>query len=602
MENLAKGIRWNLGDLYASPEDPKIASDLKEATSQAVQFENKYKSIFENPHTLSAAHLKSLLKEYKQIAVLMRKPMVYAQLAFSEKTNAPAVGAFLQKIQVTLTDIGSHLLFWEVIWSQLDPKIAEPLLQAPELKEDHHYLEQVRKYGPYTLKENEEKIMAVKENTSGSAFSRLFDEVMNNIPFYLDQEGKKVKKTEGEVLSLFHSPNREERKKASQSLAEGLQTNTHLLTYIYNMILADHRSNLKIRGYQHPMDSRNLANETNLATVSNLIDTVKKNYKIAHRYYELKRNLLGLGELYDYDRYAPIDSKKEQIHFDECKRIVLAGYHEFSPKAGEIAKEFFDKKWIDAEIREGKQGGGFCCDTTPELHPYILVNYTGSTRDVMTVAHELGHGLHQYLARRAGILESSAPLTMAETASVFGEMIIFDELLASEKDPAKRLALICGKIDDNFSTVFRQITMTAFELKAHEAGLAQGELSSEVLSDFWMEANTEFYGKSVILTENYRNGWKYIPHFIHTPFYCYAYAFAQLVVLALYQKYKENKTAFIPAYFEMLSLGGSRKPEELAGLVGLDIARPDFWQLGLGILEKLVKQAEELSAQLSLKP
>lgn len=601
MTNMAKDIKWNLADLYSSLTDPAIQKDLEIAQKKADQFEAKYKPIFDRPTELSASHLESLLSEYKDIVSLMRKLGVYAQLSFSEKTNAPGAGAFLQKIQVTLTDINAHLLFWEVCWSKLDPKTAEPLLHAAELASERHYLDQVRKYGPYTLKENEEKIMAVKDNTSGGAFSRLFDEIMNSIKFEIEINGKRVTKTEGEVLSFLHSPSREERQKASESLATGLEANTHILTYIYNMILADSRGNMKIRGYKHPMDQRNLANETNLETILTLVQSVKKSYKIAERYYTLKRKLLGLSELYDYDRYAPIDSTREQIDFATCKEIVLKGYYEFSPKAGEITEQFFDKKWIDAEIREGKQGGGFCCDTTPDLHPYILVNYTGSTRDVMTVAHELGHGLHQYLARRAGVLESSAPLTMAETASVFGEMLIFDQLLSSEKDPLKQLSLICGKIDDNFSTVFRQITLTDFELKAHLRGLTDGELSSDLLSDFWMEVNSEFYGKSVILTDRYRHGWKYIPHFVHTPFYCYAYAFAQLVVLALYQKYKENKSSFIPSYLEMLSLGGSKKPEDLTSLLGLDISKPDFWQLGIEILDKLVARAEELSAQLPRK-
>ncbi len=597
--SLAKGVCWDLTDLYSSIQDPKIEKDLELSGSKAADFEKKYKPLFEKLLTgenLASFPLAELLANYKELATLMTRPGVFAHLSFAGKTHAPELGAFMQKIRVRLTDIETHLLFFHVSWNQLPEETAKKLMSDPKVQADRHFLENMRIYAPHTLAEGEEKIMAIKANTSGGAFSRLFDEVMNNIPFYLEEKGTRVKKGEAEVLSLLHSTDRAERKKASESLAEGLAANTHLLTYIYNMILADHRSSMKIRKYPHPMDSRNRSNEVSLTSVMNLVTSVKKFYPLANRYYDLKKKLLGLDTLYDYDRYAPVGEEGGDIPFTECRRMVLEGYYAFSDQAGKIAEEFFEKRWIDAEIREGKQGGGFCCQTTPDLHPYILVNYTGSLRDVMTVAHELGHGMHQYLAgRRVGILESDAPLTMAETASVFGEMIIFEKILAREKDAKKQLGLICGKIDDQFATVYRQIAMTDFELKAHLAGLEEGELPADQLSDFWMQANREFYGTSVTLTEGYRHGWKYIPHFVHSPFYCYAYAFAQLFVLTLYQKYKEDKTSFIPRYFEMLSLGGSKKPEEIAGIAGLNLSDPSFWNLGLKLLEDLVLQAEKLS-------
>ncbi len=593
-DQLAKDIRWDLSDLYQSIQDPRIEADLKLSESKAIEFANKYKTIFEkqpNGH----ASLAALMKDYKEIVTLMTKPGVFAHLSFAEKTNDPAVGAFMQKMQVRLTDISSHLIFFEVQWNRLEPKTASQWLDDASVRNDRHFLEKLRAYAPYTLNESEEKIMAIKSNTSGNAFSRLFDEVMNNIPFYIEIGGQRVKKTEGEVLSTLHSADRSERKKAAESLAEGLNNNTHLLTYIHNMILADHRSSLKIRHYKHPMDPRNLSNEIDLESVEHLVQSVKKAYPLAQRFYQLKRKLLKLDKLFDYDRYAPIDHSEDKLDFARCKEIVVSGYRDFSPEVGKIIEQFFSKRWIDAEVREGKQGGGFCCETTPELHPYILVNYTGTIRDAMTVAHECGHGLHQWLARKSGILESGAPLTMAETASVFGEMLIFEEILEKEKDPKKRLSLLCGKIDDNFSTVFRQIVLTDYELLSHEAGLKEGELSSERLSDFWIQANQAMYGNSVELTENYRHGWKYIGHFIHSPFYCYAYAFAQLYVLCLYQRYKEGKESFIPKYLEMLSLGGSRKPEEIAAIVGLNIRDPQFWDAGINLLDQLVTDAEKMA-------
>lgn len=593
-ENLAKGITWDLSDLYHSIDDPLIEADLALAESKAVSFEKKYNNLFQKPFD-GQGSLSSLIKDYKEIVTLMTKPGVFSHLSFAEKTNDTSAGAFMQKIQVRLTDISSHLIFFEVQWNKLDEKTAQAMLSDPAVKADRHFLEKIRVFAPYTLTEGEEKIMAIKSNTSGHAFGRLFAEITNSIPFTIEMNGERVKKTEGEILSLLHSASRNERKNASESLAEGLKANTHILTYIFNMILADHRASLKIRGYKHPMDSRDLSNEIDPESVQNLIQSVKGAYPIAHRYYRLKKRLLGLDRLADYDRYAPLNIEEEKIHFDQCRQIVVSGYQAFSPEAGKIVEQFFTKRWIDAEVREGKQGGGFCCATTPDLHPYILVNYTGSLRDVMTVAHECGHGLHQTLARKAGILESDAPLTMAETASVFGEMLIFEEILKQEKNAKKRLALLCGKIDDNFATVFRQIVLTDFELAAHEAGLKQGEISSEKLSDFWIESNAQMYGDTVELTEAYRQGWKYIGHFIHSPFYCYAYAFAQLYVLSLYQRYKEDKKAFIPRYLDMLALGGSRKPEAIAAIAGLNIRGAYFWKSGIDLLDQLVTEAERLA-------
>ena len=597
-DSFAKGVTWDLSDLYHSSADPRIEKDLKLAETKAAAFEKKYKPLFqglEAPQNGAPAFpLFDLLNDYKEIATLMTKPGVFAQLTFSEKTDHPGSGAFMQKIQTRLTEIQTHLLFFEVSWNRLpDARAASLMKSDARLQNDLHLLQNMSNLAPHTLSEAEEKIMAVKSNTGVGAFSRLFDETLNSIPFYLEAEGQKIKKTEGEVLSLLHSPDRAERKKASESLAEGLKNHARLLTFIYNMILADHRSSMKIRNFKHPMDARNLANEIDLQSVQNLVRCVKEAYPIAQRYYRLKKKLLGLDKLFDYDRYAPIAEEETKLDFNRCKEIVLSGYRRFSPEVERLVEPFFSKRWIDAEVREGKQGGGFCCQTTPDLHPYVLVNYTGSLRDVMTVAHELGHGLHQLLSGKVGILESSAPLTMAETASVFGEMLIFEKILEEEKDSKKRLALLCGKIDDNFATVFRQIAMTDFEIKSHEAGLAEGELSAEKLSDLWIAANSQLYGDSVDLTEAYRNGWQYIPHFVHTPFYCYAYAFAQLFVLSLFQKYKENPQGFIPQYLHMLSLGGSKKPEEIAWVAGLNLKDPEFWNAGIKLLDAMVSEAEK---------
>lgn len=593
----AQGVTWNLTDLYDSMKDPKIEQDLAKGEELAKSFEITYKPIFETPPAAEKFPMGEMMEKLKELSILLTKPGVFSHLSFAAKTNDPAIGAFMQKMQVRLTNIQQHLIFFDVMWNKMDEALAEAIMNREDLLEYKHYLEHSRVYAPYTLKEGEEKVLSIKSNTGASAFSRLFDETINNIVFKIEEDGKEVEKNETEVLALFHSPDRDTRKRASLSLEEGLKRNSHVLTYIYNIILADMRSSMQIRGYKHPMTPRNMSNETDLESIQNLIASTKESYPIAHRYYELKKRMLGLDELMDYDRYAPISTDDAKISWDDCKKIVLEGYYAFSEKAGQVAERAFDENWIDAETREGKQGGGFCCSTTPDLHPYVLVNFTGSMRDVMTVAHELGHALHQHLAaERVGILESSAPLTMAETASVFGEMLIFEKILENEKDPKKRIGLLAGKIDDNFATVYRQIAMTDFELLAHETGLKDGELSSETLSDLWMKANGDFYGKSVTLTNAYRQGWKYIPHFVHSPFYCYAYAYAQLFVLTLYQKYKEDKEAFIPKYYEILSLGGSKKPEEIAGIMGLDIKEKSFWKGGFALLDEFVKQLESAAS------
>ncbi len=598
----AKGVRWDLSDLYLSPQDPRLEKDLRKAEARARAFEEKYKPGLVKISRGSARDgstagfdLARLLRDLKVIVSLIARPMAYAGLSFAEKTDRPGAGAFLQKIKTRITDIEKHLTFWGVLWPKLGEEVTQKLMHDPRVSEDRHYLRTLRKYAPHTLSEPEENIMAQKSNTGSEAFTRLFDETVNRITFDIELGGRRMKKTEGEILALFHSPVREIRRKASESLARGITSQTHLLAYIFNMILADERLDLKVRKYRHPMDPRNLANETDLETVRNLIASVKKRYPLVRRYYRLKKKLLGLKAFYHYDCYAPLGKIDEKVPFDRCRKIVLDGYFSFSPKAGGIVEQFFKKRWIDAEVRSGKQAGGFCAQTTPEIHPYILVNYTGTERDVMTVAHELGHGLHQYLARRAGILESDAPLTLAETASVFGEMLIFEKMAASEKDTSKRLHLLLGEIDDHFATVFRQIVITDFELRCHEAAIREGELSEEKMSDFWVQSNREMFGPSVKLTEHFRQGWKYIPHLIHTPFYCYAYAFAQLFVLTLYEEYKKNRDAFIPKYFEMLSLGGSRTPEEIARLAGLDIRDKRFWDSGLDLLVGLVREAETLA-------
>jgi len=332
--------------------------------------------------------------------------------------------------------------------------------------------------------------------------------------------------------------------------------------------------------------------------VQALMHACEARHDLVQRYYHLKRRLLGLDALADYDRYAPLRAEASGTSWERCREIVLTAYGAFSPRMREIAALFFEQHWIDAEARDGKRGGAFSASTVPSVHPYVLLNYTGELHDVMTVAHELGHGVHQYLSRPHGYLQADTPLTLAETASVFGEMLVFEQLLREVGEPAARLGLLCSKIEDTIATVFRQIAMTRFEEKVHRARRAHGELSRDDICTLWQDTNAALYGDSVVLTDNYRWWWSYIPHFIHTPFYCYAYGFGELLVLALYQMYKREGAAFVPKYLDLLAAGGSEAPPTLLHRIGVDIADPSFWQLGLEPLRVMIEQAEQLAGAL----
>jgi oligoendopeptidase F len=349
------------------------------------------------------------------------------------------------------------------------------------------------------------------------------------------------------------------------------------------------------------MAERHLANEIDAPTVAALLGACERRYGLVERYYRLKARLLGLDRLADYDRYAPLSDVRATRGFDEARGIVLDAYGDFAPAMQEIASRFFERRWIDAELRQGKRGGAFSASTVPSAHPYVLLNYTGNLRDVMTLAHELGHGVHQWLARERGLFEQDTPLTTAETASVFGEMLVFRRLMREERDPAQRLALLCGKLEDAFATVFRQVAMTRFEEALHAARRSEGELDVPRINGLWMEANRAMFGGSVELRDDYGWWWLYIPHFVHSPFYCYAYAFGELLVLALLRRHDEEGAAFVPKYLELLRAGGSEPPPRLLARLGLDVGDPGFWDGGLALLEEMVGEAESL-ARAALPP
>jgi oligoendopeptidase F len=386
------------------------------------------------------------------------------------------------------------------------------------------------------------------------------------------------------------------RRTAAEGISRGLSEQGRLLTFIFNTIVLDHQSDSRLRSFATPMASRNLANEISASVVEALMTAVERNFGLVQRYYRLKGRLLKLDRLYDYDRYAPLFADMPACDWPTARRIVQESYDAFSPQAGGIVREFFDKSWIDAELRPGKRGGAFSSSAVPSVHPYILMNFTEKLRDVMTLAHELGHGIHQYLARPRGYFQCDTPLTTAEMASVFGEMLTFQRLKQLYPEPRLRLAMLCGKIEDAFATVFRQVVLTRFEQKLHQARKDQGELSTDTLNQLWLAANQAMFGDAVTMTDGYGIWWSYIGHFIHSPFYCYAYAFGELLVLALFQKYQQEGAAFVPKYLDLLAAGGSDTPHVLVGKLGVDVNDPAFWELGLKLLGDLVSEAERLAA------
>jgi len=592
----AVGIQWNLRDLYSSFDDPAIERDLNVAQERAGAFARKYRGRLREG--IAPQSLYEALTELESIYEQMDKPLIYAHLLHSSDTQNPRHGTLLQAIQERHTQIRQHLLFFDLEWMDLPDDMAQRLISAPEVARYRHYLEKARLFRPHKLSEPEEKILDIKANTSTRAFQRLFSELVSGLTVQIGRGKKAQKLTLDQALTKLHEPDRTVRKSAAKAITQTLHSHARVLTYIFNTLVLDHKINDELRKFPSPMHSRHLANEVEPATVDALMAACENAYDIVQEYYRLKRRLLGLRTLYDYDRYASVSADLPQRHWSDGQRIVLEAYRDFSPQMAQIVQAFFDKNWIDAEIRFGKVGGAFSASTVPSAHPYILLNYTDKLRDVMTLAHELGHGIHQYLSRQVGYLQADTSLTMAETASTFGEILTFRKLLSGIQDPTVKLALLCSKIEDSFATIFRQIVLTRFEQRLHEARRTQGELPPERIGELWLETNQQMFGDAVTLTDDYKWWWLYISHFIHVPFYCYAYAFGELLVFALYQKYLREGEAFVPKYLNLLSAGGSDSPQKLLAPLGIDTNDPNFWKTGLEFLRAMVHEAQDLAQTL----
>ena len=590
--NSAHGITWDLSDLFSSYEDPRIDATLKDCQARAEAFAKRYRGRIDESDKLTAESFFQALQELEVIQEALNRVGSYAGLLYAADTSRPEYQDLEQRIEQRSTEIRNLLLFFELEWLKVEDAVAGRLTGEPALANYRHYLKSLRRFRPHTLSEPEEKIINEKDNSGRNAFGRLFSEITSSLTFSLERDGDKQELNLSQILSLLHEPDRALRQRALETLYQGLSQHGQTLTFIYDTLIQDHLTMDRLRHYPNPMIQRHLSNEIDGQAVSKMMDVTEANYGLAHEYFKLKAKLLQLPRLALHDQYAPVGKEVRPFPFDQARQVILDAFDAFTPAFRQIASEFFAKKWIDAEIRKGKRGGAFCASPSPRLHPYILCNYDDNLRDVMTVAHELGHGLHGCLSRKQNLFNYDTPLTIAETASVFAEMLVFNHLLAQQTDPQVQIALLAGKIEDIFATVFRQNVLTRFEQMVFSAR-KEKRLTADAVGTFWLKANDKYYGETVEMPDGYRWGWSYIPHFIHSRFYCYSYVFGQLLVLALYRLYKDEGNAFVAKYLALLEAGGSDSPAALLKPLGVNIEDAAFWQKGFeeirGLLDKLQK-------------
>jgi oligoendopeptidase F len=582
---------WDLEPLVDGEGQAGVEPRMSEALTRARAFASRHAGKVEQ---LDADGLRAAMDELAAIHDLVGRAGYYAGLRFSTDTADPANGALMQRVQEQETAIQTTLLFFELEWAALSDERAEQLLAGDGLDFCRHHLLSVRRYREHLLSEAEEKILAEKSLTGASAWSRLFEELTSAIEVELPGEaGRDGQKLALDVaLSRLSLADRDARRTTAEAVSAALAPGLRTRAFLFNTLLADKATDDRLRGYPHWLSARNLANEASDESVRALIEAVSGRYEIARRWYRLKAKLLGIERLADYDRMASVTEDEVSFSFAHAREIVQDCYATFSPELGALVARFFDERRIDAPVRPAKRGGAFCASAVPSVYPYVLLNYTSRRRDVLTLAHELGHGVHFALAARQGVFHQHTPLTLAETASVFGETIVFGRLLAEDSTPASRLALLAENLEDTIATVFRQVAMNRFEDLVHTARREQGELSVERFGELWADSQTEMLGDSVELTDGYRSWWSYIPHFIGSPGYVYAYAYGQLLALSVYQRYEQTGAELVPRYLEMLAAGGSRSPEELGAIVGVDLSDPGFWDAGLDLVERQLQDAE----------
>jgi oligoendopeptidase F len=584
----AEAIRWDLTDLFASPTDPKIEATLAHSLDRAKAFEARYKG---SVAALEPSDFAAMMRELGEDEEAASKPEVYAYLLHSQDTQNHAAGRLLARVREASAERGSHGVFFTLELAQVSDEQAARLYASPDSATYRHTVEEARKFRPHQLSEPEERILTDYSPVGNSAWTRLFEELCAGIKVEVDGAPLALE----EALTLLREPDREVRRRASGAITEALGADIRTRAYIFNVILQEKAIDDRLRKFPSWVSSRNLANETSDQAVQALVDAVTGRYDVCVRYYRVKKKLLGVGELHEWDRYAPIEDATSDVSWEDAKELVLGSYNRFSKKAGALVEGFFKHGWIDAPVVPNKAGGAYCMPVTPHHHPYVMLNFTGKLRDVTTLAHELGHGLHDLLAAKQHIFDYSPPLTLAETASVFGEALTFDRIMAEEKDPKVRLAMLCTQCEDAFSTVFRQVAFNRYEDACHTARRSEGELAVEQLGEIYQAKLQPMFGDALILTDEHKVWWSYVGHFLHTPGYVYAYAFGNLLALSVYHRFLEQGPSFVDAYLEFLAAGGSTRPDELVRRLGMDITDPGFWDAGLTLLDGMVTEVERLA-------
>lgn len=588
---------WDLSPLYSGADDPRWNQDLDMARERGKAFRNAFRGRIRSEN-LSAELLAAALRNYEELQKLGLKPYLYAQLLFAGDSRPDLNKSLLAKAREAWGALSEETLFFELELLAIDEEKWAGLLRDSEVAPYSHYLQQLRAHAPYTLTEEVEQALKRKDLSGKEAFVQLFEELTSSLQFTFRLPGAEEpqKVTGEELLALLFHPAPEVRENAFATFLNVHADNALVLTACFNNLLLDHGKEVELRRYPDLMTPTHLANETEADMVERLMEVTESNYRLAREYFTLKRRLLGLSQMKNSDIYAPIGAESRRVSFDEAKETVLAAFHGFSPVLAKTAEAFFAERRIDALPRPGKGGGAFCQGMLPGLRPHILLNFTGTLRDVATLAHELGHGVHFALSQKHNLFHYQAPLPFAETASVFGEMLLTRHLLDQETDRQAKIALLCGKLEDIIATTFRQNVLTRFELAAHRQR-ASGLLAADDLCRLWWDENHKLYGDAVEMIEPYRWGWSYISHFVHSRFYCYSYVFGELLVLALYQKFREEGEAFVPRYLELLASGGSRKPVELLAPLGIDLTDPGFWQKGYDFVGGLLRELRDLVAQ-----
>ncbi len=581
----AADIAWNLDGLLP---DGRSALDLLDEAEQIASRLVPHKG---NVAGLDARTLAELMSDYGEVQERASRAAHWAMLRYSEDTTDPERGAAMAAVQQRSTEIATMVLFVDLEWASADPDHAVAVEADPQLAPYAHHLALLRQTQPHLLTEAEETLLTEKSVTGASAWVRLFSELTSQITVELPEDDGGTVPLESALSQLQH-PDSTVRERAAEAVTAGLEPGLRTRSFVFNNLLLDKSIDDRLRGYPTWLSARNQSNEASDESVQSLVDAVVDRYDIPQRWYALKARVLGVDRLADHDRMASVAEGDQKIGWAEATQIVRGSYASFSDELAAIVDRFITESWIDAPVRPGKRPGAFCAYSVPSDHPYVFLNWTGRTRDVLTLAHELGHGLHAYLSREQGIFQMHTPLTLAETASVFGETVTNNRLLTMIEDPAERFALLASTLEDSIATVFRQIAMNRFEEAVHTERRDVGELSTERFGDLWVDTQAAMFGDAVDITEGYRSWWSYIPHFIGTPGYVYAYAYGQLLALSVYARYEERGDEFVPMYLELLRAGGSKSPEALGAIVDCDLTDPGFWDAGLAIIDGQLAAAE----------